>query len=662
LYDPTVSEPTVPTEEAPSELVRAGRDAFGRHAWQEAFDLLTRADRENGLSGADLEVLADTAFFAGRSDVRIEVKERAFKTYQAEGDPIRAAYIAVDLANDHMLRGKTSIASGWARRAERLLDGKPETYPHGFLALIRGSMAKAAGDVPAALALAEEAFQIAIRTEHADLRATALTELAMIKIATGATAEGVGLLEEATIDAVNGELSPITAGITSCQMISACRDLTDYQRAGEWLEATDQWCERQEVSGFPGICRVHRAEIVALQGGWERAEQELRQATSELAAYDAIPPMADGLYAIGEIRRLKGDLEGAEEALRQAHALGRSPQPAMALIRLGEGKVKAAIAAIEVALAESTWDQWARARLLAAQVEIYVAAGDPSRARVAADELARIIKGYPVPALEAGAHQAMGRVLLAEGDAGAAVREMRASIRLWREVGAPYEVARLRAVLAKALRAVGGEDDADLELRAARDEFDRLGAQPDLASADADLREIADRRARRVQVRMTFVFTDIVGSTNLAEALGDEAWERLLRLHDETLRDLFARHGGTVVNSTGDGFFAAFDSAKQGITCAIAIQRALAAHRETSGFAPSVRIGIHAADATQRGADYSGLGVHVAARVAALAAGGEILVSQETLDEAGEVAASNAREIPIKGSATSLKVVAVPWT
>ena len=123
------------------------------------------------------------------------------------------------------------------------------------------------------------------------------------------------------------------------------------------------------------------------------------------------------------------------------------------------------------------------------------------------------------------------------------------------------------------------------------------------------------------------MFTDIVGSTSLADVLGDQAWEAVLRKHDDMLRALVAGGGGEVVNSTGDGFFVAFDGAREGIDCAIAIQRALRDHRANVGFAPPVRIGLHSAAANRRGTDYSGKGVHVAARVAALAEGGEILAT-----------------------------------
>ena len=640
-----------------------GRAAFARHAWQEAFDLLTRADAAAGLEGPDLESLSTAAFFAGRADLRPPTLERAFAAYQHTGDVVRAAFVALQVAIVFSWRGKTSVASAWARRAERLLNGHAESYAHGFLALTKSDLAKRSGDIPRAVELADEAVEIGDRTGHQDLHAFALAAQAALRIATGAIGEGIGLLEEAAIVAVSGELSPLTAGTTACMMIEACRDLTDYRRASEWIEMTDRWCEAESVgsTGFPGICRVHRAEIVALQGGWQRATEELRQATEELRKFEIIPVMADGLYAIADIQRLQGDVKAAEEILRQAHALGRSPQPALALIRLESGKVRSAAAAIEAALAESSWDAMARLRLLGAQVEITLKAGDLDRARAAIEQLTEIVEEASPPALRAGLAYARGRVLLAEGDESGSVRELRAALKLWREVGSAYEIARTRAALSRALRATGDDDDADLELRAARDQFERLGAKPDLAAVETELRELEERRSGGAQLRMAFLFTDIVGSTRLAEVLGNQAWERLLGWHDEMLRAEVARQGGRIVHSTGDGFFAAFDTARQAVRSGIAIQRALASHALASGFAPPVRIGLHAAEATQRGDDFSGVGVHVAARIAALAGGGEILASADALAEAGDALAVGPREVEIRGVSEPVSVATVVW-
>jgi class 3 adenylate cyclase len=652
-----MTEPATPTEPTSADPLIAGRAANARHAWGDAFDLFSKADRDRPLSGADLESFSQAAFFVGKAPLGIELKERAFKAHVGEEDQVRAAYLALDIAHDYGMTGKTSIASAWLRRGEKLLEGQPEGYAHAYLALDLSEAARSAGNIDEALAQAEKAVQLATTSRDPDMQAAALTNFGSLRIATGATSDGIAMMEEASVAAVNGELSPIATGVACCRMIAACRDLTDYRRATEWTEATEQWCERQSVAGFPGVCRIHRAEVVAIGGAWDRAEIELRQAADELVGYNANMPLADGVYALGEIHRLKGDFEGAEAAFRQANGLGRTPQPGLALIRLAEGNVKNAAAAINSALGDETWDQWARVRLLPAQVEIAIAAGDVGLARRAAEELGRIIETYKSPALEAGRRQALGRVLLAEGDAAGAASEFRGAIRDWREVGAPYEIAKGRALLARALRALDDDEAADLELSAARDEFQRLGAQPDAAAAEKELRAAADRRTGPLTARKTFMFTDIVGSTNLAELLGDDAWERLLRWHDDTLRAQVRKSGGQVVNSTGDGFFVAFDTAREGIDCAIAIQRAIAAHRTDI----EVRIGLHSAEANQRGDDFSGVGVHLAARVAALATGGEILATAETLADAGDVASSGSHEASVKGVAAPVTVAAVSW-
>jgi class 3 adenylate cyclase len=645
-----------------SDPLEAGRDALARRAWTEAFERLSEADRDGRLAADDLEGLAMAAFFAARADVELEVKERAFKAHEAAGNAIRAGYLAVDIARAYGYAGKPAISSVWKRRAERAIGVDGETYVHGYLALVGSESAAASGDLDGALALAERAVEIGGRAADPDLTAYAQTNLGALKIASGATTDGFALLEEASFAAVNGELSPFTSGVTACRMIGACRDLTDYRRASEWIEATEKYCDRESIQGFPGVCRIHRAEVAAVGGAWERAELELERATVELAGYNATPPQADGFYAIGDIRRLRGDYPGAEQALREAHTRGRSPQPALALIRLAQGQVQAAARAIDAAVAEQTWDQWARARLLPAQAEIAIAAGDLGRARTAVDELRSIVAGYPSPALEAGCRATLGRVLLAEGDPAAAAVELRLAIKGWRDVGAPYEIARSRSVLARALRTMDDEDDADLELQSALDDFRRLGARVDVATAEREIQDAADRRHGPQTARMTFMFTDIVGSTTLAEELGDVPWERLLRWHDDTIRALVDRSDGQIVNSTGDGFFAAFTTARAAVDAAVAIQQALAEHRTGNDAQLSVRIGVHATEATRRGADYSGMGVHIAARIAALAEGGEILASIESLAEAGDVGASASRVATIRGASAPVTVAAVEWS
>lgn len=653
---------TVPTgDPGTSSALDTARVASRQRAWQEALERYQQADAIEPLGGRDLESLAEAAWFAAQVDLSIETKERAVRVYLTADDRPRAAYLAVDLAQQYYLKGEHSVASGWLRRAERLLDGLPETFAHGYLALGRSDMAAITGDLEAALRSAEEAVAIGSRASDADLQAYGLMSLGRLRISTGETAAGLGILEEATMAAVNDELTPFATGLTYCGMIGVCRDLHDTKRAVEWTQAAERWCRRQSMGGFPGICRVHRAEVTALQGGWEQATVELEQATQELRAYNATPPMADGYYALGEIRLRMGDLEAAEAALRQAHALGREPEPALALLRLAQGRSAAALSAITAAVDGRTWDLWTKTRLLPAQVEIALAAGDPTTARTALDELVRVGQAYPSPTMTALTHEARARVALGDGDAALAATELRSAIAIWRDLAAPYEVGRGRALLGSALLATGDHETADLELTAARDAFERLHARLALADVERMIAAAAERRAAPVSVRRTFMFTDIEGSTNLAEALGDAAWQSLLQWHDETVRGVLTRHGGEVVSSTGDGFFAAFATAGAGLDAAIAVQRALADHRRQHGFAPAVRIGLHAAEATRRGGDYSGVGVHVAARVASAAAGGEIVATVDTLAGITGAATAGQRQVTLKGVSDPVDIATVEW-
>ncbi len=172
--------------------------------------------------------------------------------------------------------------------------------------------------------------------------------------------------------------------------------------------------------------------------------------------------------------------------------------------------------------------------------------------------------------------------------------------------------------------------------------------------------KLPTRRDEARRVVKTFMFTDIVSSTGLAELLGDEAWSTLMRVHDEMLRTLFATHRGQEVVATGDGFFVGFDSPDDALACSIAIQRTLQAHRRDHGFAPQVRIGIHLADATQVGQNYQGKGVNQAARIASIAGGSEIVASSETVAGA-KYRTSEARSVELKGISQPVDVVTVEW-
>jgi class 3 adenylate cyclase len=648
-----------------ADALEAGRQAIERYAWREGYDLLEGADAAAALAPEDLERLAAAAWWTGRLDACISARERAFAGYMTDDKRRRAAMVAMALAKDHYAKQAASIGAAWVARAERLLADEPECVEHGYLERLLSVIAfEGRADFDAALAHARRAREIATKFGDRELQAVALHDQGRVLVAKGEVAEGMALVDEATSAAVSGELSPYNTGVVYCNTITACKELADYRRAGDWTEAAKRWCDRQAISGFPGMCRVYRASVMLVRGAWSEAELEARRACDELMEFN-LGYAAEAFYELGELRMRQGDFAAAHEAFEQAHELGRDPQPGVAVLRLAEGKTDGASSSIESALDSESRELY-RARLLPAQVEIALANGDRAKALAAAEELTAIAERYGSDAFKAVAGAARSRIALDEGNARLAMRDARAAVRLWQEIGAPFEAAQARMLLASAYVAEGNAEGGLLELRAAATAFERLGAVPDARRARDQLQSLGvgapSVDAATARETRTLMFTDIVRSTNLVEAIGDDAWAELVRWHDEKLRSVFVEHGGEELDHAGDGFFVAFPTAGAAVECAVAVQRTLFDHRRTHGFAPQVRIGLHETAAVRRGAAFRGKGVHEAARISTIAEGGEILASVETL--AGSTIrfpASAPRTVELKGVAEPVELVAIEW-
>jgi class 3 adenylate cyclase/multidrug efflux pump subunit AcrA (membrane-fusion protein) len=641
-----------------NETLQRARAALEEHAWREAYDGFA-SQLAGELAGEDLERLGEAAWWSAHPAESLDAFQRSYQAYLSEGNKRRAARAALRLALEYADRSETALWNGWERRAARLLADEGDCVEQGWLeiALVRSSFAKGLDE---AMRHATAALEIATRFGDRDLEAFALVAQGGILVLQTQLEQGLPLLDEGTLAAVGGELAPFTAGSIYCLTLGICRAVADYRRAGEWTAAVARMCERQSITGFPGICRVQRAEIMRLRGELTEAEDEARIAQTELESFGRLPQAGAAAYEVGEIRLRLGDLDAAEQAFEVAHRLGHEPQPGIALLRLARGQVDAARSSMATALADAP-DPFERFRLLPARVEIALAAYDLADARESAEELGVIASTFESPLVHAAANLALGAVLTFEGDASSAVAELRAAVRDWTEAEAPFETAKARRCLAIAYRLSGDEASAGLELHAAREIFERLRARLEIERCEELIRAGREGGAGR-RVERTFMFTDIVGSTNLIETIGDAAWEDVLRWHDEMLRRQIASHRGRVVHSTGDGFFASFDETSDGVACAVAIQRRLSEHRHRNGFAPQVRIGLHAAEATEIADDYAGIGVHEAARVGAVAEGGEILVTVSSMGRDGfAFGVGDEREVALKGIAQPVRVAPVEW-
>ncbi|MEZ0332510.1 MAG: LuxR C-terminal-related transcriptional regulator [Gemmatimonadales bacterium] len=451
------------------------------HAWSEIYRDLWAADRECPLAAEDLERLATAAYLIGKDTESDEIWARAQREFTARNEPERAARCAFWLAFGLLERGESAGASGWLARARRLLDecGR-DCVESGYLLLPEAIRHISEGDIAAAHAGFGEAAAIGKRFREPDLIALARHGEGRALIRLGRLAEGVALLDEAMVAVTAGEVSAIAAGDVYCGVISGCQEIFDWRRAQEWTIALTRWCAGQpDMVHYRGQCLLRRAEVMQLRGACLEAMEEARRARERLVEPPGQPGLGAAYYQLGELHRLRGELDEAETEYKEANRHGRMPEPGLALLRLAQGEVEAAVASIRRVVQESQAPR-TRPRVLAAAAHILLAAGDVAAARAAADELAALAVAIGAPYLIALSAQITGAVRLAEGDGRQALRSLREAARVWQELKAPYEVACVRALLGLACRELGDVSGCEVELDAACAAFRQLGAALDL--------------------------------------------------------------------------------------------------------------------------------------------------------------------------------------
>lgn len=462
--------------------VDRGRSAFARRAWAEAHAQLLAADAEQALAGVDLERLAQTAWLVGEHSQSVDLWARAYRAWERAGDPARAARAAFWLAFGLLNNGQLTLGGGWADKAQRLLDDAGmDCVEHGHLRYLGGLRATFSGDAAAGAVAFTGAVDIGTRFGDAELTALARIGLGRCQIHLGKVQAGLALLDEAMLAVTGGELSAIAVGDAYCTVIEGCQEVFELTRSQTWTAELARWCDRQpSLVPYRGQCLIHRAEVLQLRGAWKEAMAEAQRACEWLAEPRVQRAIGAAHYRKAELHRLRGEFGQAETAYRQASRFGCEPQPGLALLRLAQDRADDAVAAAGRLVQESQ-DPISRLRVLPGYVEIMLAVGDTCAARHACGELVQIAATFRSDLLAAIASTAQGDVELAEGNPTAALAHLRDAVRRWQALGAPFELARARVLFGLACRALGDLDSADLELAAADEVFDSLGAATDLA-------------------------------------------------------------------------------------------------------------------------------------------------------------------------------------
>jgi ATP/maltotriose-dependent transcriptional regulator MalT len=522
-----------------TDVLQQGREAIERQDWRQAYESLSAADHAAPLEAEDLERLSIASYMLGKEDECVAALERAHHEWVRLGDIPRSCRCAFWMAFTLMFCGEIARSSGWISRGRRLLDEQGlDCVERGYLMLPPAVQQLHMGEFEASAEAARTVVEIARRFGDEELRIMADLGVGGVLIRTGRAEEGFALLDELMVSAGTGVLTPMAMGMVYCAAIECCQDVFDLNRAQVWTDELGRWCASQKgLVPYYRECLVHRSEILLLRGAWSEALEEAQRA-ADLTSDRGVA--ASALYQQAEVHRLRGEFALAEESYRLCSRAGHSAQPGLALLRIAQGQAETAAAAIRVLL-DGAADALARSKLLPAQVEATLGAGDIAAARAAADELRAISADLQSPLLRAASQYATGAVLLAEGDARGALTELRRAFLAWQAIEAPYEAARARVLIAVASRQLGDHDTAELELDAARWVFERFAAAPDIARVEALAPGAASKAAGGLTERELEVLRLVAaGKTNQAIAADLVVSEHTVRRH---LQNIFSKIG-----------------------------------------------------------------------------------------------------------------------
>lgn len=455
-------------------LLHDARTAHARRDWRAAYDAFAQADGIGPMSLGDLDAYVNSAWRLGHVREAVRLAERVYGQL-VRSDPAAASMKALEIGLEWLTRGDVNIANGWMNRARRLLAGSPPGPTHGYLVYLEALAAHAGRDTAELNRLAQHMQTICDPLDDPSLTSLCLITQALAAFHGGHVADGYALVDEAILTLLTGEVRAEWAGDIYCVVLNLCHKLADQPRMRSWTDAMQRWCDVDGSTTYYRVCDVHRLQLAAADDDYRQLEDQLFLASAALEGVNAWVG-AEGFYQLGEVRRLRGDSDGALAAFAKARSLGADPQPGEALLRCRMGETEAAWAGLRVAMAGvGTFE---RMQMLRPAIEIALARGAFDEAEQHCRELEDGANAFGTPGYRAWAAHARGAILVRRGAYTEALRSLQAALGDYRTQRSRYETAEVYEWMALAHRGNGEDDTAAADLAIADSIYEQLAVQP----------------------------------------------------------------------------------------------------------------------------------------------------------------------------------------
>jgi DNA-binding NarL/FixJ family response regulator len=460
-------------------LLLSARGAHLRRDWAASHEAFVRASQAAPLGTDDLDALAAAAWRIGRCKESLRYSEQVFKQL-SRSDPIAAAAKAVDVALAWLTRGDLNVGQGWMNRARRLLEVAPDSPTGGYLAYLDAYIATCVGDADALERQVETLREMSARLDSPAMASLCAVVEALAAIGEARMPDAFGHLDEAMLPVVAEELPIEWAGDVYCLVLHHCNRVADLPRMRAWTQSMERWCEDVASVVYGGVCEMHRLQLLTATEDYRLVEDRLFVASRKLQDVNLFAA-AEGFYELGEIRRLRGDVDGAVAAFAQARLLGVDPQPGEALLQHSQGDSESAWTALQACLA---WqDRVGRMRLLRPAVQVALDRGTLDEAEKLCRELESGAEAFGTPGFKAWAAHARGAVLVRRGDYGPALEVLQVALREYRTQQCRYETAQVYEYLATVHKALGDNEIAVADAATAQSIYIQLGLKVSTASA-----------------------------------------------------------------------------------------------------------------------------------------------------------------------------------